>query len=148
MVKWFYNSKLAKWLTPLGTCHTITLGCFVLTEKSKEEVSKRLEMHEETHARQFNELVVLGLIIFGSLACICPISWWWIIPSMLLFYVWYGIEWVVRFIIALCKKEGKNAWHTAYKGLAFEREAIDVSEHKEGDRYFGWVRYYKKKGVK
>ena len=142
MVKWLYNSRLAKWLTPLGTCHTITLGCFVLTEKSEESVSKRLEMHEETHARQFNELLVLGLIIFGSLACICPIGWWWIIPSMLLFYVWYGIEWIVRFIIALCDRIKNRDWEIAYNNTVFEREAIDVSETGVNRKLFGFVRYY------
>lgn len=134
MVKWFYNSRLAKWLTPLGTCHTITLGCFVLTEKAENEVSERLRLHETTHAVQFFELLIVGLVIFVVLACL-GCSWWWLLPCSMLFYVWYLLEWLVRLI-------KDRDWHTAYKGLAFEREAIDVSENGAKHKPFGFVRYY------
>ena len=36
-MKVFYESKLAKWLLWQGY-NTITLGCFVFTKKSKEEI--------------------------------------------------------------------------------------------------------------
>lgn len=38
-MKVFYESKLAKWLLWQGY-NTITLGCFVFTKKSKEEMKQ------------------------------------------------------------------------------------------------------------
>lgn len=134
MVKWFYESKLAKWLTPLGTCHTITLGCFILTERAEKDVTERLILHETTHGYQFFELLCLGIVIFVVLACL-GCSWWWLLPCSLLFYVWYLLEWLVRLI-------KDRDWHTAYKGLAFEREANDVSYYECTHKPFGFIRYY------
>ena len=141
MVKWFYNSKLAKWLTPLGTCHTITLGWIVLTEFSEDKVSDRLRKHETTHAQQFVELLVVGAVIFALLAYIGA-SFWWIIPCLLLFYVWYLIEWFIRYVIALCDGVKNKDWEIGYKSTVFEEEAIDVSENGAIRRILGFFKYY------
>ena len=141
MVKWFYSSRLAKWITPLGTCHTITLGCFVLTEKAENEVSERLRLHETTHAVQFFELLIVGLVIFVVLACL-GCSWWWLLPCSMLFYVWYLLEWFVRFVVALCDGVKNKDWEIGYKNTVFEEEAIDVSENGAKHKPFGFVRYY------
>lgn len=136
MAKIIYNSRLAKWLTPLGTCHTITLGWWILTEKSKEEVSERLIRHELTHVAQFNECFIVGIALcvlwayFGA--------YWAFIPSALLFYTWYAVEWLVRLIIL------RDAVK-AYKALSFEREANDRQELTDGTPrhpFFAWVKYY------
>lgn len=138
--KWIYDSKLAKLLTPLGTCHTITLGWWVLTEKSKEEVSERLIRHEMTHVAQFNECFIAGLALcvvwayFGA--------YWAFIPSLLLFYTWYAVEWLVRLIML-------RDWHKAYKALSFEREANVRQELTDGTprhSFFAWLKYCKKGG--
>lgn len=137
MAKWIYNSKLAKWLTPLGTCHTITLGCVVLTEISKDKVSQRLRNHENTHVKQFTELLIIGIVLYAVMA-LFNVSWWFIFPYLLLFYVWYGVEWLIRFI--QCKFD----WHKAYKAVAFEEEANDMEEKNENERLaFGFLRHYK-----
>ena len=82
----------------------------------------------------FFELLIVGLVIFVVLACL-GCSWWWLLPCSMLFYVWYLLEWLVRLI-------KDRDWHTAYKGLAFEMEAIDVSENGAKHKPFGFVRYY------
>jgi hypothetical protein len=144
-MKVIYNSKLAKWLTPLGTCHTITIMWWILTEKSKEEVSERLIRHELTHVAQWNECFIVGSALsvlwayFGA--------YWAFIPSLLLFYMWYAVEWLVRFIIALCDRIKNRDWEIAYKNTVFEQEANAMEEKNENERLaFGWMRYYKKGG--
>lgn len=56
---------------------------------------------------------------------------------LLFFYLWYGIEWLVRLVIY------RNA-HVAYRNISFEREAY-YNENKEwylgGRKVFGFVRY-------
>lgn len=53
-MKVFYESKLAKWLLWQGY-NTITLGCFVFTKKSKEEMKQSTLNHEAIHVRQWEE---------------------------------------------------------------------------------------------
>lgn len=48
-MKVFYESKLAKWLLWQGY-NTITLGCFVFTKKSKEEMKQSTLNHEASCA--------------------------------------------------------------------------------------------------
>lgn len=56
---------------------------------------------------------------------------------LLFFYLWYGIEWLVRLVIY------RNA-HVAYRNISFEREAY-YNENKEGylgeRKVFEFVRY-------
>lgn len=147
MAKIIYKSRLAKWLTPLGTCHTITLGWWILTEKSKEEVSERLIKHEYTHVRQYESLFGLGMLLWLMLWCIFNWSMWYLLPLSQLFYWWYGVEWLVRFIIALKDGEGRRAWYVAYKGLAFEKEADAMMEEGENPKrevdVLSFIKYYK-----
>ena len=49
-MKVFYESKLAKWLLWQGY-NTITLGCFVFTKKSKEEMKQSTLNHEAINGR-------------------------------------------------------------------------------------------------
>lgn len=143
MVKWFYNSKLAKWLTPLGTCHTITLGCIVLTENPKEKVTQRLRLHETTHAYQFIELAILGLVLLVAMPVLFGFfNAWLLIPALLLFYVWYGIEWLIRFVIALKDGYKRDAWHIAYKNTVFEQEANEIEKGILDREILGWLNYY------
>lgn len=54
------------------------------------------------------------------------------------FYIWYGIEWFIRFLCTLDS-------HKAYKSMGFEKEAYS-NQHKmvyiEDERKFwNWVKY-------
>lgn len=144
MKKIIYNSRLAKWLTPLGTCHTITIMWWIFTEKSKEEVSESLIRHESTHVEQFDGWFWFGILLYfiGLLTMWLPL--WWLIPLTQLFYFWYGVEWAIRAIIFKCQKEPKS-WHKAYKALAFEKEAdaMEISGKVDDVDLVSFLKYYK-----
>lgn len=72
------------------------------------------ERHEGTHGRQQKEMLVVGAIIAAVLAAAgCG---WWSLLALPIFFWWYCIEWIIR----LCIYRNKI---TAYKNIAFEREA-------------------------
>lgn len=138
MRKVFYDSRLAKALLFMSSCKTITLGPFVCSKLKESEMGQWVRNHECTHARQWIELTVASGVIIWLLMLVFNISAWWLILSALAFYLWYGIEWLVRFLIKLNAKK-------AYKAIAFEREAYDNeydANYLENSRYFAWLRYY------
>ena len=61
-MKVFYESKIAKWLLWQGY-NTITLGCFVFTKKSKEEMKRSTLNHEAIHVRQWEECMIASAIL-------------------------------------------------------------------------------------
>ena len=144
MKKIIYNSRLAKWLTPLGTCHTISIMWWIFTEQSKEEVSVELIRHESTHVEQYSGWFYMGILLYfiGLLTMWLPL--WWLIPLTQLFYIWYGIEWAIRAIIYKCRKV-EDAWNVAYKALAFEREAdaMEKSGNIDDVDLVSFIKYYK-----
>lgn len=69
--------------------------------------------HEEIHTAQMKEM----LYVF--------------------FYLWYGVEWVVRLI-----QYGKA--HTAYRNISFEREAYANQSsmgYLQGRKRYAWLKY-------
>lgn len=79
------------------------------------EITATTIRHEQIHTSQMKEM----LYIF--------------------FYLWYGVEWLVRYII-------ERDAHKAYRNISFEREAyehqseIDYCEHR---KRYAWIRYLK-----
>lgn len=138
MRKVFYDSRLVKVLLFMSSCKTITLGPFVCSKLKESEMGQWVRNHECTHARQWIEMTVASGAAIWLLMLVFNISAWWLILSALAFYLWYGIEWLVRFLIKLNAKK-------AYKAIAFEREAYDNeydANYLENSRYFAWLRYY------
>lgn len=82
---------ISKYLVPKGYTG-ITLYPFVFLKHKTLKNNIVLLNHEKIHLRQQIEMLVLP------------------------FYIWYGFEFVLRFI------QLKN-WHAAYKNISFEREA-------------------------
>jgi hypothetical protein len=81
-----------------------------LFTRDASRVTMRTVRHESIHVRQMWELLVVG------------------------FYVWYGIEWVVRLF-------GKG---NAYRNISFEREAYanqDDILYLDTRRVFAFLRY-------
>ncbi len=93
--------------------------------------------HECTHARQWVEMAVaIGTVIWILLLCF-DLSAWWLVLAGLAFYLWYGVEWLVRAV--RLKDAGR-----AYKTVSFEREAYsneDDPNYIENSNYFAWVKY-------
>ena len=96
-------------LIPFGRYKIINL-CGVLFVKGNT-ISPEEYNHENIHTRQMIEM----LFIF--------------------FYIWYGIEWLIRLI------QYKNG-HTAYRNISFEKEAYKfegyLSYLKERERFAMW----------
>ncbi|WP_195579108.1 hypothetical protein [Bacteroides intestinalis] len=137
MKKVFYDSPVAKVLLYLSSCETITLGPFVCSKLSKSEMRQRVRNHECTHARQWIEIVLMTGAIIWLLMLLFNLSTLWLIFSVLAFYLWYGIEWFIRFVATLDVKK-------AYKAVSFEREAYENQEdsnYLENSHYFAWMRY-------
>jgi len=138
MKKIFTNSWLAKAVLWAGY-HTITIGPFVFSER--RDLEQYIINHECTHARQWIEATVLSGIVIWLLMLLFNLSAWWMLLSAVAFYLWYGVEWLVKYIIL--RDENK-----AYKAVSFEREATlaeDDCNYLENSHYFAWIRFVSKK---
>lgn len=75
---------------------------------------KVAENHENIHGAQQREMLIVGATLAVTLA-VCGCGWWSLL-TLPLFLYWYGVEWFVKY----CYYRNAN---TAYKNIAFEREA-------------------------
>lgn len=137
MKKVFYESWIAKHLL-FASYTTITLFAWVFTKWSEKEARQSTINHECVHARQWIELTVasglliwLGMLLFGYSA-------WWLLLSAMTFYIWYVLEFVVKWFYGSIMGN-----YNAYKNISFEREAR-LSEkdnnYLENSGYFGWLK--------
>ena len=70
MKKVYCNNLLAKVLLAFSSCHTITIGPFVLSKRPEEKITQKVRNHECTHARQWVEMAVAtGTVIWILLLC-------------------------------------------------------------------------------
>ncbi|MEL5896298.1 hypothetical protein AAE250_22750 [Bacteroides sp. GD17] len=137
MKKVFYDNRVAKVLLCLSSCDTITLGPFVVSELKESEMRQYVRNHECTHARQWIEMAVASGMLIWLLVLLFDISVWWFLLAGIVFYLWYGAEWLVRLFILRDSKK-------AYKAVSFEREAYDNEynpNYLENSQYFAWIKY-------
>lgn len=137
MKKVFYESWIAKHLL-FANYTTITLFAWVFTKWSEKEARQSTINHECVHARQWIELTVasalllwIGLLVFGYSA-------WWLILSALTFYIWYVLEFLVKWFYGIFVADKYNA----YNNISFEREArLSEKDHNylENSTYFAWL---------
>lgn len=116
----------------------MTLWPFIFIRKDEAgKFGVQVERHENIHGRQQKEMLILGAIIAVILAVVgCG---WWSLIALPLFFWWYCVEWLVR----LCIYRNKM---TAYKNIAFEREAYDKQYdliYLDQRDVFAWIRYIK-----
>lgn len=133
MRRFYLNNRLAKLL--LKSCHTITIGFFVLSKKDK--LSQRVKNHETIHSAQWIEVFFVAVVLCVLIDVFFGISPLFYLLSLVFYYVWYLIEWVVKLIIL------RDA-HKAYKSIGFE---VEASENEENDTYLenrclfrGWMK--------
>ena len=93
-MKVFYESKLAKWLLWQGYS-TITLGCFVFTKKSKEEMKQSTLNHEAIHVRQWEECLIASVVLLTVIMLFAGFNLWAYLLCPLWFYLQYGLEYVI-----------------------------------------------------
>lgn len=97
-----------------GQIMGITLAPFGIYVKEEYLAIKTVENHEKIHWKQQIEM----LIIF--------------------FYLWYGIEWLIRKIFISQKN--------AYTNISFEREAYSNEfnvEYLQKRKHYSWLKYMK-----
>ncbi len=110
-MKIIYN----KYLPPKGYA-AINICGVIFARSQYKPISERTKRHETIHTRQIAELLVI------------------------IFYVWYGVEWIVRLIQYRNKKE-------AYRNISFEREAYANDQddtYLKKRKLYAFVRYLKK----
>lgn len=143
-----YKSSLAKLITFVDNFKTIMLFGVIFTEH--ESLDEYVKTHEQTHVRQYNDCATVGacLALFWMfiLFSMGVQSWWMLLLLLipvLLFYIWYGIEFLVRWIITRDREQ-------AYEDISFERHARWISETwdlpcKDQNHYvsFGWLDFMK-----
>lgn len=84
-------------------------------------VSEEDLAHELTHVAQYREITFTCLILTLPVAFI---ALWVLLIPFVVFYLWFGIEWLVHFIRL------KDP-HLAYRRISFEREAYDNEDDPE-----------------
>lgn len=145
-MKVHYNSQLAKLVTFIPNFKTIMLFGAVFTEKS--ELDGKVLEHEKTHCLQYKDCFNLGIYVDVLLLFILfafnIVNWnllYLIIIPILLFYAWYGIEYIVL------RLKGHDHIE-AYRNIGFERQAKWRAETwdkpcEEQNHYeqFGWYRH-------
>lgn len=144
----FYESKLAKWLLWQGY-NTITLGCFVFTKKSKEEMKRSTLNHEAIHVRQWEECMIASAVLLTVIMLFTGFNLWVYLLCPLWFYLQYGLEYAISYMYHLCRNRcWINVGDKAYGNSAFEMEAeaneevdgyLDVRTPFEFFRYYGKI---------
>lgn len=141
MKRIYYHSIIANILLYFSYCETITIGPFVFTKLSKEQIPQEVRNHECTHVRQWTEVTLLVGLSLLIAVLVGHVSAWWLLVAPVVYYLWYGVEYVVRLCIF---HEGR----LAYKAVSFEQEAY-ANEHNanynENASYFSWVKCLVKK---
>lgn len=130
-----YNSWFARTFL-FGDFDTISIAAWVCTKvKSEKELPQPIRNHECIHTRQWVECMLTSGVILWALILFAGISAWWFSLSFVMFYVLYGLEYLIKLI--------PYGWN-AYENISFEREAYihqyDNNYLENGD-YFMWVKY-------
>lgn len=110
----FIAPRLIKFLSG-GFATGMAIFPFILLKNKEASSNKRLVNHEMIHIRQQIEMLVIP------------------------FYVWYGLEYLVRRI------QFKNHYK-AYRHISFEREAYANDQdlnYLKGKRFWSFLRYIK-----
>lgn len=121
-------------LIPFGDYTSINLFGIVFT---KVEMSERSINHERIHTAQFLELTIVSAFILFIIMLITNMSAWWLLLSLLTYYIWYGVEYMIIRIM-------HNKQVCAYHDISFEEEAY---EHDDNLNYldervvFAWWKY-------
>ena len=138
MKRFYYESPIADVILALSSCHTITIGPFVFSKRKESSLTQAVKNHETCHSFQWIEIACLvGLAVF-VVQLLYGIAAWWYLLATVTFYIWYGIEYLIRLIIY--RDTGK-----AYKMVSFEQEAYSSehdNNHIENRRMFtSWLKY-------
>ena len=118
-------------MIPCGGYKAMTIFPFIFVQED-ESFNKVDERHEMIHGRQQEEMFFIGIVlaaVFFFLDC-----GWWSLLGLLLFYIWYVLEWLIRHFFC----------SDAYRNISFEQEAYDnqgFPNYLEDRKPFAWMKY-------
>lgn len=128
-------------IIPFKGSKAVTIWPLIFARKAAKWLKDFEENHEKIHLRQQLEVLIAALMCSIMLVLSTGISWWWLCASPLVYYTWYGIEWLVRLAVYRDR-------HVAYRNIAFEQEAYlnqyDLRYPKTRCP-FSWIRYIGRK---
>lgn len=124
---------------PFDGYRAVSIWPFIFSRE--KSMKPNVVNHEKTHLRQQFEVLVVSFCVILCLIVACRWSLWWVLTSFLVFYVIYGVEYLVRWILYRDTDE-------AYENISFEQEA--TMHEKEADylskrRGFEWISYLNRK---
>lgn len=103
----------------------------ILFSKPNAKLDELTINHESIHSKQFRE-VTLALAI-PVLLLSFSVSWWFILLVPFTFYIWYVVEFLIRWAVT-------RNWDEAYRNIAFEKEAYVWQGMPEGRKRFGFLK--------
>jgi len=117
----------------------MSIAPFLIQRKGTNPLQAKDLNHECIHCAQQTETTLVGFFVALIGAIVAP-SWWWIILPFTLYYILYGVFYIVYFIkgvIDLVRKDRKLndairitiKMNTGYYMNPYEQEAYDM----EGD---------------
>ena len=121
---------------PFAGYKALTIWPFIfIREGMAWAYDEKTDRHEHIHGRQQLEMLIVGILIAIVLFAVgCG---WWSLLALPIFFYWYFAERLVRWVYY-----GNS--DTAYKNIAFEREAYakeDDVVYLDSRKPFAWVRY-------
>lgn len=126
---------------PFGSYKIINLfGVLFSKDKTLDAIDIN---HESIHTEQFKELAIVGLILVLLLDIIFNIPLVFYLLGISLFYIWYGIE----YLIVRCFHKKQN---DGYHDISFEEEAYNNEldyNYLDNRKHFSWIKYLKVKSV-
>ena len=118
-----------------GWARAITLWPFVIFKNKSVSVNPTTLSHEAIHCMQQIEILFVAVLIYLFIGIFAGL-WTWTLFILLLFYVLYFVEWLIKMI-----KYGSSL---AYENISFEKEAYDnsnITEYWKQRPVFGWIKY-------
>ena len=125
--------KVVNDLLPCEDFIATTIWPFIFVQRANERLFDDVaENHEEIHASQQVEMLVVGAILTLILSSFIG---WWSVLALPIYYWWYIIEFMLRSIFGT---------GNAYRNISFEREAY-MNEHDKDylskRKHFAWLKY-------
>ena len=140
MAKVVYND-----LIPFQGYKALTFIPFIFARKKFKPLDDVTLNHESIHLSQQFEVLIVAIALVLMLVFSLDLSWWWMLTTLIVYYGWYGIEYVIRLFIYGNHKE-------AYRNISFEQEAYmfekDFNYLRKERNPFAWVKYLTRKTYK
>lgn len=128
---------------PFGRCFAITVWPFVFSKRDMSDIDMN---HENIHACQQLEVLIASSLGLAVIIILADISLFWIFLAPFVYFVLYGAEYVIRWLLYKKRVE-------AYANISFEQEAYKYQYnlgYEKVRKPFEWMSFLVKKtfGIK